>query len=278
MDGLISKIQRYSTKDGPGIRSTVFAVGCNLRCKWCSNPELLEEGKIFYHKERCVKCGACEKYNSPEERAAVCFHDVYEHVGTLISAEVLASKLLRDNAFYVQSGGGVTFSGGEPVLQKEFFLETTRLLKSESVHVALDTAGHVPWDSLLPLVEAADLVLYDIKAIDETLHKQLTGAGNSLILENAGKIAGMKKPMVIRTILVPGVNDAEEEISRRLEFISSLGAAGLDILKYHRLGAGKYLMLGKDYPAADVPECPDELAERVMLKARSMGLTVTIGG
>jgi pyruvate formate lyase activating enzyme len=254
MDGYISKIQRYCTKDGPGIRSTVFAVGCNLRCKWCSNPELIETEKEVY------------------------LHDEDEPIGKNISAEDLVSKLLRDKAFYDQSGGGVTFSGGEPVLQEEFFLEISRLLKEKSVHLALDTAGHFPWHRLQPLVEAVDLILYDIKVFDSNLHERYTGAENHFILENAKRIAEMKKPMIIRMILVPTINDNEEEIENKLLFIRSLGVARLDILKYHRLGAGKYLRLGKQEPMCDTPECTDEFADFVKQKALSFGLTARIGG
>ena len=298
MDGFISKIQRYSTKDGPGIRSTVFAVGCNLSCRWCSNPELIEAGKkILYHAERCVRCGACtarsggairlgasgcvidrEKCANLDECAAACCYDAYEQTGKWISPDDLAAKLIRDKVFYNKSGGGVTFSGGEPALQAEFFLETCKLLKKESIHIALDTAGFCSWESLAPLLEAVDLVLYDIKVFDNGLHRQYTGADNRIILENARRIAEMKKPMIIRAVIVPGVNDGEEEINNRLEFIHSLCAQRLDILKYHRLGAGKYLCLGRQEPMSGVPECSDELADQVLHKACSMGLAAGIGG
>lgn len=300
MNGFISKIQKYSTKDGPGLRSTVFSVGCNLRCKWCANPELIPTGpKILHYTERCVGCGACaalsngsiqiidgkavidrEKCTNLAECAAACYYDAYEQIGISITAEELAKKLLRDKVFYAQSGGGVTYSGGEAALQAAFFLETTKLLKKESIHVALDTAGNIPWKDLGPLVEAVDMVLYDIKAFDNTIHKQYMGVGNELILENARRIADMKKDIIIRMIVVPGVNDSKEEIENRLSFIRSLGEAVLqvDILKYHRLGAGKYLRLGLEEPMGDTPECTDEFADWVLELATNMGLTATIGG
>jgi len=298
MDGFISKIQRYSTKDGPGIRSTVFAVGCNLCCKWCSNPELIGAGpKILYHAERCARCGACvarsggairlgsegctidrEKCTNLEECAAACFYNAYEHIGKTITAEDLAAALVRDKAFYDRSGGGVTFSGGEPALQAEFFRDVVALLKKSAIHTALDTAGHIPWESLAPLVEAVDLVLYDIKAFDNALHERYMGVGSRLILENARRIAEMKKPMIVRMILAPGVNDGKEEIENRLAFIRDLGAQQLDILKYHRLGAGKYKALGRQEPMGDTPEYSNEAADQVLQKARSMGLAATIGG
>ena len=299
MRGFISKIQKYSTKDGPGIRSTVFAVGCNLHCKWCANPELLQAGAILHHSERCAGCGACAALSkgairlvsgkavidrsactSLKECAQLCNYDAYEQIGFFISAEELAAKLLRDKAFYDQSGGGVTFSGGEPALQADFFLAVAKLLKSESVHIALDTAGHIPWDVLAPLAESCDLLLYDIKAFDSEMHKQLTGEANQLIFENLKKLAAMKKEIIIRMILLPGVNDSEKETEARLAFISGLGTAvkRLDILKYHRLGAGKYTRLGLHEPMAGMPECSDEIAERVLKHASAMGLAASIGG
>ena len=300
MHGLISKIQKYSTKDGPGIRSTVFSIGCNLRCKCCSNPELMQAGaKVLYHAERCVACGACvalskgtilledgkciidrEACINLDECAAACNYDAYEHIGISIKAEDLAAKLLRDKVFYKQSGGGVTYSGGEAALQGDFFLSVTKLLKKEAVHVALDTAGHVPWSVLAPLAESSDLVLYDIKAFDSDLHKQIVGEDNRLILENAQKLADMKKNLIIRMILIPGINDDEKETEGRLSFVSELGSAvtRLDILKYHRLGAGKYARLGIKEPMDSIPECTDEIAMRVLKRAMDMGLNTSIGG
>ena len=304
MDGLISKIQRYSTNDGPGVRSTVFAVGCPLRCLWCSNPELMDaRGSILYHVKRCVSCGACVSVSGGailpgdhgciidrisctnlDECVEACFHDAYERIGVIISAEELASKLLRDKVFYEQSRGGVTYSGGEAALQAEFFLKTTEILKaesikSESIHVALDTSGHIAWDKLAPLVEAVDLVLFDIKAFDDAVHKQYTGVDNRLILENARRIADMRKEMIIRLIIVPGVNDDEGEIDARLAFARGLGSVvRVDIIKYHRLGAGKYACLGLSDPMEGTPECPDAPAERAAKRAADMGLAVTIGG
>jgi len=298
LDGFISKLQRYSTKDGPGVRTTVFAVGCPMSCLWCANPELIGAAtKFLYHPRRCVGCGACvaqsggtirlteegvdiDRDNANlEECAVVCYYDAYERVGEIISVEELVSRLLRDKVFYDQSGGGVTFSGGDPAVQTEFFYEVTRRLKNSEVHVALDTAGYFPWEKLAPLAAAADLVLYDIKALNRTLHKRYTGVDNQLILENAKRIADMGKDMIVRLILIPGVNDSEDEISGRLKLVKSLGKhVKVDILKYHKLGAGKYASLGMIEMMEGTPECSDELADNAAHMARSMGIQVTIGG
>jgi len=196
-----------------------------------------------------------------------------------ISAGELTEKLLRDKVFYEQSGGGVTYSGGEAGLQAAFFLEVTKGLKAEGVHVALDTSGYLSWDDLRPLMEAVDLVLYDIKALDSGIHRQYTGVDNQLILENARRIAGMGKEMIVRLILVPGVNDSEAEIGGRLKFVRELGQdIRVDILKYHRLGGGKYASLGIPEPMGDTSECSDAIAEDAAKLGVDMGLTVTIGG
>ena len=295
MEGFISKIQRYSTADGPGVRSTVFAVGCPLRCRWCQNPELIEPGgKILYHPARCVGCGACVKASGGQIKlgeggcvidraactnlegcAAACFYDAYEQIGTAISAEALAAKLLRDKAFYLQSGGGVTYSGGEPGLQADFFLALTRLLKAEGIHTALDTSGHLGWEKLGPLAEAVDLILYDIKAMDADLHIRQTGVDNRLILENARRVAEMGKEMVVRLILVPAVNDSRGEIDRRLAFVRGLGGnVRVEILGYHRLGVGKYAALGLIDPMEGTPACSEEMVVHAANRAAEYGLTM----
>ena len=299
--GLISKIQRYSTRDGPGIRSTVFLLGCNLSCKWCANPELISsEPQLFYFPDRCKGCGTCVSIgsggsiklsegicevnraglNNIGEVAAGCPYDAYEAVGHYIGAEALAKKLLRDRAFYMQSGGGVTFSGGEPCLQAEFVRETASLLRAEGINVALDTAGCIPWETLALVLPETDIVLYDIKTFDADIHINLTGAGNELILQNARRIAETGKPMFIRLMVIPGINDAHEETDAKLEFIAGLGTSvkRVDILPYHRFGLGKYEHLGLRYELADIPECSKEQAEAVARKAEKLGIPASIGG
>jgi len=297
-DGFISKLQRYSTKDGPGVRTTVFAVGCPLSCLWCANPELIGDAtKFLYHPRRCVGCGACVAQSGGairltedgcdidrdaanlEECSVVCYYDAYERVGGIVTVKELVSGLLRDKVFYDQSGGGVTFSGGDPGMQAEFFLEVAKSLREYEVHVALDTCGYFPWEKLAPLVAAVDLVLYDIKTLSRTLHKRYTGVDNQLILENAMRIADMGKSMTVRMIIVPGVNDSEDEISGRIKFVKNLGNhVKLDLLKYHKLGAGKYASLGMIEMMEGTPECSDELIEHAANLARNIGIAVTIGG
>jgi pyruvate formate lyase activating enzyme len=295
--GVFSKIQRYSTKDGPGIRSTVFCVGCNLRCLWCANPELIAAvPQILYHNLRCVRCGDCvalsggtikigpngceidrKRCVNLEEISAACNHDAYEIVGQTITPEELVQKLLKDKVFYDQSGGGVTFSGGEPALQPEFVAETATLLKNENIHTAMDTAGNVEWDVLKTATENIDLVLYDIKAFDNEIYRRCTGVSNELVLENARRLAGIKNTLRIRLVLIPSYNDGEDW-EKQLDFVKSLGIKQIDVLPLHRLGAGKYRALGIPDPMEGEAECPPEVTAKAVAVAERKGLTVTIGG
>jgi pyruvate formate lyase activating enzyme len=293
--GLISTIQRYSTKDGPGIRSTVFFVGCNLRCKWCANPELMKPGIKYMHFENlCIHCGACVKIaanqsikfvkvgcvidrlrcTNIEECMDICPKEAYEKVGYEIRSEDLLEKLLRDALFYEKSGGGVTFSGGEPAFQGDFVIEAANLLRSQGVHVALDTAGYLPWTSLQKVVEAVDMVLYDIKAYDNDIHKACTGVGNEEILDNAKHIARMNKEIIIRMVIVPGWNDDFIDIKKRIMFVKELGSSvtRVDLLRYHNLGIGKYQRLGMKYPLENDIECDEVLLQKIKNLALEQGL------
>ena len=301
LTGLLSNIQMYSTKDGPGIRTTAFFTGCNLRCLWCSNPEAMYPGrKIMYYASRCHRCGACvahgadgsvifgdegciidrEKCTNLFEMPDICYYDAYEEKGMEMTVLQLYGKLVRDRAFYENSGGGVTFSGGECLLQREFLYEVMKLLKQDHIHMALDTAGLWDFEAVYPALELADLILYDIKAWDRKVHKQCTGTDNQIILDNAKKLADMGKEMIVRMVSVPGLNDGRADIERRLEFVKSLGSCvrQVDILRYHKLGLGKYKALGLPYPLEEVPECPEEAAKDAVRLAGRMGLKATVGG
>jgi pyruvate formate lyase activating enzyme len=301
VNGLISTIQKYSTKDGPGLRSTVFLVGCNLKCKWCANPELIgPETKVMYFDRRCKQCGACvsiaahhsieffegackidrEKCTNLVECMDICPYEAYEKVGYTITPVELYKKLKRDEVFYATSSGGVTFSGGEPGLQDKFVFETSKLLRMDGIHVALDTAGMLSWNKLDKLLDEIDLVLYDIKAFNPNIHKKCTETDNKLILENAKRISEKGKPIIIRMVIVPQKNDDIEDIEERLKFIKSLGDAvrQVDILKYHKLGSGKYYRLGLKYQLENTPECKDPFIEVVKQMAIGYGLNVKIDG
>ena len=298
---LISNIQNYSTKDGPGIRTTVFFTGCNLKCVWCSNPELIGPGiKVMYFENRCRRCGKCaetavnnsiiltesgceidrEKCTNIEECMEVCPYEAYEKSGYEISVQDLYNKLIRDKIFFEQSGGGVTFSGGEAGLQYEFLSEIGAELQKDNIHTALDTAGLITWEKLEKAINSMNMVLFDIKAYDSRLHRKYTGAGNELILENIKKTADKNKELIIRMVIVPGMNDNMEDIKKRISFIKELGSAvkQIDILKYHNLGEGKYKSLGMIYSVPKDLYREEGFWKKVKEMASETGVKVTIDG
>jgi len=259
--GLISTIQSYSIKDGPGIRSTVFCVGCNLRCAWCCNPELMLPG---------VKTMRFTLNGQPQE----------EPVGYRISAEDLAAKLVRDKPFYDASHGGVTFSGGEPALQSGWVLHTAQLLRAQNIETALDTAGNVPENVMQDLASGIDLFLYDLKAYDPILHERCTGSANGRILDNLRLLARLQKRIIIRLVIVPGYNDDLDDVAARLDLIRSLGSAveRVDVLPYHVLGVGKYGRLGLPYPLPKDLKVTAEYLEQLQKLAAARNVSVQIEG
>lgn len=298
---LISKIQSYSTKDGPGLRTTVFFMGCNLRCQWCANPEnLMNQQRIFYFKERCQHCGICVskahnhsiqfqdvgcKINRQEcdnlmDMVNLCPFDAYELIGKKMTSKELVEKLLRDKEFYEIGEGGVTFSGGEAALQSQFLIEVCDELKKHHIHTCLDTAGYIETQHFIDLASHVDMILYDIKAYNEQIHFNCTGVKNTLILKNAKELAKRQIPMIIRLIVVPQYNDDMEDMKKRVDFVTSLGNAvkQVDILKYHIYGIGKYDKLGEDYPIKEILEINENKIEELYKYIESKNLKVTIGG
>lgn len=297
--GFISTIQRYSIKDGPGIRSTIFMAGCNLRCKWCANPELLDMyPKYMYFENRCVRCGSCvetavnnsislssngciidrERCTNLGECMEICPKEAFEKIGMEITADDLVKKLLRDEVFYRQSGGGITFSGGEPALQAQFVIEVAQKLRQHGINTALDTAGAVKWDILSNIINHMDVVLYDIKVYETKNHIIFTGIDNGIILENAQRIAKFKKDMIVRLIIVPGFNDSWEDLISRVNFVKTLGSSvkRIDFLRYHKLGVGKYKRLGMKYPIPQIDKFNTKLIEKVMKIAADTGIKVSL--
>lgn len=273
-EGVVFNIQRFSVHDGPGIRTTVFLKGCSLRCFWCHNPEswsmrpelqlfpdlcigcgrcfracplgvhTLDGDRKAYDRERCVSCGACAK---------TCYAQALVYVGKRMPVDDALDEIRKDYAAYTESGGGVTLSGGEPLLQPEFCRDVLAQCKEEGIHTAVETAAHVNWQNIEMVVPFLDLVMLDIKAMDSARHQAATGQGNTLILTNARKIAQTGLPLIIRTPVIPGVNDTKEEIGAIARFVASLpGVQYWELLPFHKLGEGKFLSLGQSFPAADL--------------------------
>lgn len=295
--GTVFNIQRFSVADGPGIRTTVFLKGCNLRCYWCHNPESWDAGRSMEaFPERCIGCGKCVEACRHGARsieggslrfdrtvcqrcgvcAEVCVADAVRSIGSEMSVQEVLAEIERDAPFFLQSGGGVTISGGEPLLQSEFVLELLSGCGARGVSSALDTAGHVAWPTLSAAARATDLVLYDVKALDSALHRIGTGVSNSVILSNLERLGQGRTPIWIRVPLVPGFNDTESEVSAIASFCAKLPAVQrIEILAYHRLGAGKRRRLGLE-PGWD-PEPPGEDAlARLAGVAEAFGKPVVV--
>lgn len=262
----ISKIQRFSVDDGPGIRTTVFLKGCNLRCQWCHNPENLVSRPVLQFKETsCVYCHFCEKVCPTQahvfsneghiikrERcigcgacANVCLNHSLELLGSEMLLEEIIEELLKDCDYYKTSGGGVTFSGGEPLLQAKALSKVLKECKNAGLHVAVDTAGNVPFENFEMILPYTDLFLYDIKCISPEIHKKYTGSTNELIIENAKKLRENNVNMWVRTPVIPGFNTNESEMKAIRKFVTEvLQVKRHEELPYHNYGEGKYKMLG----------------------------------
>lgn len=266
MKGVVFNIQRYSIHDGPGIRTTVFLKDCPLRCFWCQNPESQKrKPEVFLNKGRCTLCGQCvavcpiganslSEMSSVIDREAcvgcgkcveVCPNEARRLVGKYMSVDEVMQQVLKDKEFYENSGGGVTLSGGEPTAQPGFTCAILKICKEVGLHTVLDTCGHVPWEIMENLLRHVDLVLYDIKCIQERTHREATGEDNRIILENAKRVAQCK-PTKIRVPIIPGFNDSAEQIGAISHFVKAeLGSVEIELLPYNKMGEIKYERLDR---------------------------------
>ena len=293
-EGIITQIQRFSVHDGPGIRTTVFLKGCNLRCFWCHNPEtqhpqpelqlfldqcigcgacfevcpndahVLEDGHREFHRELCVGCGRC---------AEECYAEALVIVGERMTAEEVVEEVLRDRSFYETSGGGVTLSGGEPLVQYDFSYEILERCQQEDVHTAIETAANFPWERIVSILPVTDLVMMDIKLMDSNLHRECTGVGNERILANANRLGRVGKPLIVRTPIIPGVNDTEEQVAAVAAFVSELpNLLYYELLPFHPMGRDKYESLDMPFRAEGLEIPPSEQMDRLTQVAESYGI------
>lgn len=271
MKGRIFNIQRFSIHDGPGIRTTVFMKGCNLRCRWCHNPESRDmHNQIMFFAHKCKSCGACkdlcDKMFTPDcincgKCAKACLYQARELCGQEITADELMEQIKKDSVFYQTSGGGVTFSGGEPLLQMDFLKETAQMCRKEGIHTAIETAGNVSEKVFEEAINAVDMIIYDIKCMDESLHIQGTGMSNRQILKNASTLMKSDKDFLLRMPLIPGFN--ENEADKVAKF-----ARGnkLELMPYHAIGSGKYSALGLKYDDKEFTVPQKEFMEKIKQK------------
>jgi pyruvate formate lyase activating enzyme len=300
MFGFIFNIQRYSLHDGPGIRTIVFMTGCPLSCDWCCNPESQQiTGALMHNAKTCIRCGRCAAV-CPEGAITMTAdgptidRDKCRLCGTCVSqcpakamkisarrvslAEVMETVVL-DRPFYRRSGGGVTFSGGEPLLQPEFVLEGLRESKRQGIGTALETAGHVPFSILESVIPWVDHLLFDVKHLDPDLHKARTGVSNHTILENVRKIAPLARRLVVRVPLIPGFNADDDSVRDIARFATQLDrVTELHLLPYHRMGEAKYAQIDREYQLEDVMPQPEERLRTLAAIVEGEGLICRIRG
>ena len=257
-------IQRNSFVDGPGIRTTVFFKGCNLKCAWCHNPESQSaKPQMMFYKDKCTGCGKCKSvcpYHLEQcelcgKCTLYCPVDARMVCGKEHTVDEVLQEVLKDKAFYETSGGGVTFSGGECMLQIDFLVEILKKCKENGIHTAVDTAGHIPFESFEKILPYTDLFLYDIKIFDSQKHKQYVGVSNELILENLKKLFERKAKLWIRIPIIPDVNDSIEEIQKIKDFLKTIGTPEkIELLPYHAMGENKYRAIGKEPQIFKTPD------------------------
>jgi len=301
LKGLIFNIQKFSIHDGPGIRTTVFMKGCPLRCLWCSNPESQSSTvELMTRDVKCIKCGVCEEVcpidaititqqgsrliNIDRSKCNLCLKCVdacpakaIEVIGKYMSVEEVMDEVAKDEQFYLNSGGGVTLSGGEPLFQGEFAYELLKACKERGFHTALDTSGYCDWKILGRILDHTDLVLYDIKHLDEERHKWGTGKNSQLILENLSKVAGKGKKIWLRIPVIAGYNDFSDDIIKVINLGLEVGAEKISLLPYHEWGKSKYANLGMPYCAEGYRAPDDGHIRELKALVESRGMEAGIG-
>jgi pyruvate formate lyase activating enzyme len=304
LTGVVFNIQRFSVHDGPGIRTTVFLKGCPLRCSWCHNPEGMEALPVVsLAPERCIACAACidacpHELTGPLDGctglhaamvgcdrcglcAEVCGSEARTLLGRHTTVEELVAEVTRDRVFYEESGGGVTFSGGEPVTPAnlEFLLASLRACKAAGLHCAVDTSGFASRETVLEVATWTDLILYDLKLMDDARHRETTGVSNRLILENLRALSEAGQDLWIRVPLIPGVNDHVANLEATAAFVASLpGRHPVHLLPCHHIGQDKYRRLGLAYPLAEARGQSRKDVSSLAARMQAHGLEVRVGG
>ena len=298
MKAYITDIQRFSLRDGDGIRTTVFLKGCNMSCPWCHNPETIgKDPELIFYKNKCIGCGKCFEVCPENAHKAVngehivdrslcencgkcaqsCYAGALKMIGKEMSTEQVMAEVRQDIPYYRNSGGGVTVSGGEVLCNKEFTLELARICKAENIHFAIESNISFPYEYCEELFRACDLIMCDLKIFDEEKHKEITGISNKNILENIKKLDELGIPVIVRTPLIPDATDSIENLAAIASYIKDMkNLVRYEILNFNPLGEGKYRGLDKENKYIDArPEKNDKL-EAVKDEISKLGVSVKI--
>lgn len=298
--GIIFDIKRFAIHDGPGIRTTVFFKGCPLHCLWCHNPEGIAKGpELMVRSSRCSQCYSCidacprgairrnsgpvavdrEKCDLCGDCVKVCMYEALEMAGREVRVADVVQEIERDRIFFEQSGGGVTLSGGDPVSQPDFCRGLLAEMNKRSIHAALDTAGLAAWDILWECAALADLILYDLKLMDEKRHMKFTGVSNVKVLDNLERLAKAGKDIAVRIPLMAGVNDDEANLAGAINFLLRLETTKkVSLLRYHQGGREKYKNLDQTASFQIFEPPSDKRMEEIRRKFTDKGFRVKIGG
>ena len=297
--GTVFDIRKYSIHDGPGIRTTVFFKGCPLSCWWCHNPEgQAIKPEIMFRQPRCIQCDTCltvcpvgaisrdegitsvdlEKCDLCGDCLTNCYSQGLELAGRSMTVGEVLADIERDIIFYDQSGGGATFSGGEPLLQHDFLKALLEACQAKGIHTALDTSGYSSWEALDDIRESVGVFLFDLKIMDDAQHRYYTGVPNRLILKNLKHLSELGQRIIVRVPIIPGINDNPDNLYQTGVFLSGLTSLErVDLLPYHKIGLGKYASLQKKYFLPETqPPSEDQMAELANTFYR-FGLNVKIG-
>jgi pyruvate formate lyase activating enzyme len=299
--GMVVNIQRYSIHDGPGIRTVVFMKGCPLRCKWCSNPEAIKSTReIFWQEDKCIGCLTCltvcpvkavrisgEKKifidqsicNLNELCIKNCPSGALDIFGYEMTVDEVIDIVKKDLSYYDVSGGGITLSGGEVMHQFKFAVELLKKCKAEKINTAIETTGYSDWNKMEELLKYTDLVFYDLKSMDEEIHKATTGVSNKIILENLVKLDKLNINFIIRMPFIPGVNDTSQNAHMMIDFFSKCKSEiTLQILPFHKYGSYKYKLLKIPFEMEDVEMPKQTELEKFKAYFKGTNVKVEIGG